>query len=59
MLANIGELTRKPDTELLVAVSSENKIVGALVYFSDMSYYGSGGIATKRTKCLGLSIAGR
>ena len=38
MLANIGELTKKPKTELLVAVTSDNKIVGAVVYFSDMKY---------------------
>ncbi len=37
MLANIGELTKKPNTELLVAVSSKGKIGGAVVYFSDMS----------------------
>jgi hypothetical protein len=40
MLTNIGELTKKPETELLVAVSSDNKIAGAVVYFSDMQYYG-------------------
>ncbi len=28
MLANIGELTNKPGTELLVAVSSDNRIAG-------------------------------
>lgn len=36
MLANIGELTRSPKAELLVAVSPENIIVGGLVYFGDM-----------------------
>ena len=38
MLANIGELTKKPKSELLVAVSSDGKIVGGVVYFSDMKY---------------------
>ncbi len=36
MLANIGELTGKPATELLVAMLPEGKIDGAVVYFSDM-----------------------
>lgn len=43
MLANIWELKKKPETELLVAVSVDGKIEGAVVYFSDMQYYGSGG----------------
>ena len=46
MLANIGELNKKPNTELLIAISNEEKIVGAVVYFSDMKYYESGGSAT-------------
>ena len=33
MLANVGELTIKPETDLLVAVSAEDKIVGAVVFF--------------------------
>ena len=47
MLANIGELTNKPGTELLVAVSPADKIIGAVVYFNNMQYYSSGGTATK------------
>ena len=46
MLAHVGELTFRPNTELIVAISSEKEIEGALLYFSDMQYYGSGGIAT-------------
>ncbi len=56
MLANIGDLTNKPDTELLVAVSSNNKIAGAVVYFGDMQYYGSGGIATKELNASGFRL---
>ena len=56
MLANIGELTHKPETELLAAVSSENKIAGAVVYFSDMQYYGSGGTATKEQNASGFRL---
>lgn len=56
MLANIGDLTTNPDTELLVAVSSDNKIVGGVVYFGDMQYYGSGGIATKEQNTSGFRL---
>jgi len=56
MLANIGELTNKPETELLVAISSDEKIMGGVVYFSDMQYYGSGGIATKEQNASGFRL---
>jgi GNAT superfamily N-acetyltransferase len=56
MLANIGELTNSPETELLVAVSSENKIVGGVVYFGDMKYYGSGGTATNEQNASGFRL---
>ncbi|MCV9927249.1 GNAT family N-acetyltransferase [Flavobacterium sp. LS1R49] len=56
MLVNIGDLTKNPNSELLVAVSSDNKIVGAVVYFSDMQYYGSGGIATKEQNTSGFRL---
>lgn len=56
ILANIGELTNKPETELLVAISSEGKIMGGVVYFSDMQYYGSGGIATKEQNASGFRL---
>jgi GNAT superfamily N-acetyltransferase len=58
MLANIGELTQKPKTELLVAVSPEGKIAGSVVYFSDMQYYGSGGTATKEQNASGFRLLG-
>lgn len=56
MLANIGDLTTNPDTELLVAVTSDDKIVGGVVYFGDMQYYGSGGIATKEKNTSGFRL---
>lgn len=56
MLANIGELTNKPETELLIAVSIDNKMAGGVVYFSDMQYYGSGGIATKEKNAAGFRL---
>ncbi len=48
MLLNVGKLTEKEHTELLVAVSNKHKVVGAVVYFSDMSSYGSGGTVVFR-----------
>ena len=55
-LANVGEFTSKPDTALLVAVSEENKIAGALVYFDNMIYYGSGGTAIKEKNASGFRL---
>lgn len=56
MLADIGELTKRPKTELLVAVLEEGKIGGAVVYFSDMKYYGSGGTATQEKNASGFRL---
>lgn len=56
MLENIGEITNIPYTQLLVAVSSEGKIEGAVVYFSDMSSYGSGGTATSEKNASGFRL---
>lgn len=38
MLANVGELTKRPGTEIVVA-EFNSKIIGAVVFFSDMQYY--------------------
>ncbi len=56
MLANIGEFTNQPGTELLVAVSPANNIAGGVVYFSDMQYYGSGGTATQEKNASGFRL---
>ena len=56
MLANVGELTTKRETELLVAVSSADEIAGAVVFFGDMKYYGSGGTATKEQNAAGFRL---
>lgn len=58
MLANIGEMTKKPETELLISVSPEGEIAGAVVYFADMKYYGSGGTATKEQNASGFRLLG-
>lgn len=56
MLADIGELTTRPGTELLVAVSASGNIAGAVVYFDDMKYYGSGGTATLEQNACGFRL---
>jgi GNAT superfamily N-acetyltransferase len=56
MLANVGALTKKPGTELLAAVTADGKIAGAVVYFSDMKYYGSGGTATSEKNASGFRL---
>ncbi len=56
MLANIGELTNNPGTELLVAFSPGERIAGGVVYFSDMKYYGSGGTATLEKDAAGFRL---
>ncbi|MEZ5345984.1 MAG: GNAT family N-acetyltransferase [Pyrinomonadaceae bacterium] len=55
-LANVGEMVNKPQTELLAAVSSEGKLAGAVVYFGDMKYYGSGGNATREKNSAGFRL---
>ncbi|HLN74202.1 MAG: GNAT family N-acetyltransferase [Methylococcaceae bacterium] len=56
MLANVGSLTLKPHTELMVAVTPGGQIAGAVVYFGDMKQYGSGGTATLETQAAGFRL---
>ncbi|MHA6249343.1 GNAT family N-acetyltransferase [Pontibacter sp. CAU 1760] len=56
LLANIGSLTENPVTHLLVAVSPEGSITGAVVYIGDMQYYGSGGTATQEKNAAGFRL---
>lgn len=56
MLANVGALTNTAGTEILVATSPGGKIAGAVVYFSDMKNYGSGGTATTEQNACGFRL---
>ena len=56
LLAGIGSLTEKPGTKLLIASSSTGKIGGAVIYFGNMQYYGSGGIATQEKNAAGFRL---
>jgi GNAT superfamily N-acetyltransferase len=55
MLTNIGQITGKPGTKLLVAVAG-TKLVGGVVFFSDMAHYGSGGTATQEREASGFRL---
>ena len=56
LLSNIGEFTQNPGTELLVAVAPEGSIAGGVVFFSEMSHYGSGGTATQEKDAAGFRL---
>src|SRR5690606_18014624 len=56
MLRNVGQFCTKPDVELLVATDEEDRIAGAVVYFGDMQYYGSGGTATQEIGASGFRL---
>jgi len=55
-LANIGKFADNSQTKLLIVVSKKGCIDGAVVYFSDMKYYGSGGTATKEKNSAGFRL---
>ena len=55
MLANIGQFTTRPLTQVLVALH-DNKLVGGVVYFGDMAQYGSGGSATSVPNAAGIRL---
>jgi GNAT superfamily N-acetyltransferase len=54
MLAQVGLLTEKPEAEILVAVDAEETLAGALVYFGNMSHYGTPSTATQQTRAAGF-----
>lgn len=58
MLANIGNFTNHSETEILAAVDENNTILGAVVFFNDMQYYGSGGSATQEKNAAGFRLLG-
>lgn len=58
LLANIGEFTRKPQAQLLVALDADDRLLGGVVYFGDMAHYGSGGSAGTLTHASGLRLLG-
>ncbi|WP_420322963.1 GNAT family N-acetyltransferase [Flagellimonas sp.] len=55
-LEHIGEFTQKPGVELLVAITPKNKIIGGVLYFGNMKYYGSGGTAPLEKNASGFRL---
>lgn len=47
LLANIGDFTLQPHTELLVAVNEQGDIGGAVVFLSDLANYGASGLTIR------------
>ena len=56
MLSDIGSQTQKPETQLLVAVSSENELLGGVVYIGDMAFYGASGKAKEVKNASGIRL---
>lgn len=56
MLANIGDITKNKTIRLLIATSKTGDLGGAIVYFSDMAFYGSGGTAPKEKNAGGFRL---
>lgn len=56
VLANVGNFTNNPATKLLIASSPNDTIGGAVVFFSDMSFYGSGGAAPQEKNASGFRL---
>lgn len=56
MLASVGTLASWPGASLLVASNGHRGIAGAVVYFKNMQFYGSGGIATSERDAAGFRL---
>lgn len=55
-LKHIGDFTKKPGVKLLVAITPNNKIIGGVLYFGNMKYYGSGGTAPLEKQASGFRL---
>lgn len=56
LLKNIGTLNEQEFTKVLVAEVPSKGIAGGVVYYDDMSMYGSGGIATQEKHASGIRL---
>ena len=55
-LLHIEKFAELPKVKLLIAVSENVDIMGSVVYFGDMKYYGSGGTATEQKNAAGFRL---
>lgn len=58
MLANIGSFATQPHCRVLVAEVPAEGLLGGVVYFGDMRWYGSGGTATQEANASGIRLLG-
>ncbi|MCJ7467186.1 MAG: GNAT family N-acetyltransferase [Maribacter sp.] len=56
MLLQVGKGIEKENTELLVAISDDAKVVGAVEYFSNLKNYGSGGTISEIKNASGFRL---
>lgn len=56
MLYDVKHRANNPTTEILVAVSSGNELLGGVMFIGDVKYYASGGSVTKNTNCSGIRL---
>ena len=56
MLRNIGSLNEQEHTKVLIAEGPNKKVVGGVVYYDDMSMYGSSGTATQEKHASGIRL---
>jgi len=56
MLANVGNLTKNTKTRLLVAVNSNNQVLGAVVYIGDIKNYGAKNVAYSEKNAAGFRL---
>lgn len=53
---NLQSLADNADTELITARRHDGELLGCVVYFGDMKFYGSGGTATSIENASGLRL---
>jgi ribosomal protein S18 acetylase RimI-like enzyme len=56
MLAHVGALARQPETELWIAVSPGNQVIGTVVFFGDVKYSGAGGSSAMEQDAAGFRL---
>jgi GNAT superfamily N-acetyltransferase len=58
MLGNIGSFSSQPNTKVLVAASPQDVILGGVVYFEEMSQYGTQSAADLIANASGIRLLG-
>lgn len=56
MLADIGMFSNRKNAKVLVALTPDDELLGGVVYFGDMTEYGSGGTATSEPNASGIRL---